>query len=191
MASHLVVDNYDSFTYNLVHILEDILQEDVDVCRVDGVNFDSLKSYDSVVLSPGPGLPNESKNLLPLVERLLELEKKILGVCLGMQALAMATGMELKNLNDVHHGVSHELINPDFTTQLYREIKSPLMVGRYHSWVVDESSMKNDWLITAKDTDGEIMSMENTKYKFFAIQYHPESVLTPQGRKILENYIAA
>jgi len=191
MATHLVVDNYDSFTYNLVHILEDILQEDLDVLRVDEVDINSLTYYDSVILSPGPGLPNELKNLMPVVERLLILEKKTLGVCLGMQALALAAGMKLKNLNDAHHGVSHELINPNSNTLLYQNIELPLMVGRYHSWVVDESSMKNDWLATAKDIQGEIMSMEHAKAKFYAIQYHPESVLTPQGRKILENYLRA
>lgn len=191
MASHLVVDNYDSFTYNLVHILEDILQEDLDVLRVDEVDINSLVNYDSVILSPGPGLPDESKNLMPIAKNLLSLKKKTLGVCLGMQALALATGMKLKNLNDVHHGVSHELINPNLGTQLYRDIESPLMVGRYHSWVVDESSIKDGWLVTAKDAEGEIMSMEHAGSKFFAIQYHPESVLTPQGRKILRNYLDA
>jgi anthranilate synthase component 2 len=191
MASHLVVDNYDSFTYNLVHILEDILQDDLDVLRVDEVDVESLVNYDSVILSPGPGLPDESKNLMPIVENLLTLKKKTLGVCLGMQALALATGMKLKNLNDAHHGVSHELINPSLSARLYRDLESPLMVGRYHSWVVDETSMKDDWLVTAKDAQGEIMSMEHSNAKLFAIQYHPESVLTPQGRKILANYLAA
>ncbi len=191
MAAHLVVDNYDSFTYNLVHILEDILQEDLDVLRVDEVDINSLANYDSVILSPGPGLPNESPNLLPIVENLLSSQKKTLGVCLGMQALALATGMNLKNLDAVHHGVSHELINPNLSTRLYRDLESPLLVGRYHSWVVDQSSLKNDWIVTAHDNGGEIMSLEHKKNKFFAIQYHPESVLTPQGRKILANYLAA
>lgn len=191
MASHLVVDNYDSFTYNLVHILEDILREELDVLRVDEVELGSLTNYESVILSPGPGLPNESKNLLPIVENLLAIEKKTLGVCLGMQALAVASGMKLKNLSNVHHGVSHELINPNTDTPLYRNIELPLMVGRYHSWVVDELSLNDDWLVTAKDSQGEIMSMERRKGKFFAIQYHPESVLTPQGRTILSNYILA
>jgi len=191
MASHLVVDNYDSFTYNLVHILEDILQENIDVLRVDEVDIDSLVNYESVILSPGSGLPDESKNLMPIVENLIVINKKTLGVCLGMQALALASGCKLKNLNDVHHGVSHELINPNLDTLLYRDIELPLMVGRYHSWVVDESTLKDDWIITSKDSQGEIMSMEDKKGKFFAIQFHPESVLTPQGRKILRNYLSA
>lgn len=191
MASHLVVDNYDSFTYNLVHILEDLLQEDIDVIRVDEVEIGCLSNYTSVVLSPGPGLPEESKNLMPIVTELLTSGQKTLGVCLGMQALALGSNMKLKNLNDVHHGVSHELIKPKLNARLYSGIKLPLKVGRYHSWVIDEESMKGEWEITGRDGDGEIMSMEHRKQKFFAIQFHPESVLTPQGRTILKNYLEA
>jgi len=191
MASHLVVDNYDSFTYNLVHILEDLHSENIDVIRVDDVDLSTLKQYRSVILSPGPGLPDESKNLMPIVKTLLESGQKTLGVCLGMQALALASGMKLKNLEEVHHGVSHEMIKPSMDARLYQNIEIPLMVGRYHSWVIDENTLTKDWLITAKDASGEIMSMEHVRKKLFAIQYHPESVLTPQGRKILNNYLNA
>jgi len=191
MASHLVVDNYDSFTYNLVHILEDLHSENLDVIRVDDVDLSTLKQYRSVILSPGPGLPDESKNLMPIVKTLLESGQKTLGVCLGMQALALASGMKLKNLEEVHHGVSHEMIKPSMDARLYQNIEIPFMVGRYHSWVIDENTLTKDWLITAKDASGEIMSMEHVRKKLFAIQYHPESVLTPQGRKILNNYLNA
>jgi len=191
MAAHLVIDNYDSFTYNLVHILEYLLQEDVDVFRVDDVDENSISQYKSVVISPGPGLPDESKNLMPLVKELLKNGQKTLGVCLGMQALAIADGMSLKNLHDVHHGVSHQLIEPDNKAKLYANVELPLMVGRYHSWVVEEKSMKKDWKVTGRDAQGEIMSMEHKEKNFFAIQFHPESVLTPQGRKILQNYLEA
>jgi len=191
MASHLVVDNYDSFTYNLVHILEDLLQEDLEVKRVDDVDPNTLHQYRSVVLSPGPGLPEESRNLMPIVEKLLDSGQKTLGVCLGMQALALAGGMKLKNLKDVHHGVSHQLIKPEPSARLYADIAQPLMVGRYHSWVIDENTMTDEWMVTGRDSDGEIMSMEHRFKKLYAIQFHPESVLTPQGRSIIGNYLRA
>lgn len=188
MASHLVIDNYDSFTYNLVHILEGILNEDLDVFRVDEVQLDHLDSYQTVIISPGPGLPSDSDYLIPIVRKLFENRQKVLGVCLGMQAMANADGAELKNLDRVHHGVSHKIFNLD--SIIYKGLEEPVKVGRYHSWVVNEENLNLKWKVTSRDQNGEVMSMEHKTLPFYGIQFHPESVLSPDGRKILANFLA-
>ncbi|MCA1762027.1 MAG: aminodeoxychorismate/anthranilate synthase component II [Flavobacteriales bacterium] len=186
----LVVDNYDSFTYNLAHILESILNDDVDVMRVDRVKPESLAKYDAIIFSPGPGLPSESANLLRLVGKAVENELKILGVCLGHQALAECEGRPLQNLPEVYHGVSHE-ISISGNSILYRGIPEKIFTGRYHSWAVDAQSLSAHWLVTATDEKGLVMSMEHRTKPIFGIQYHPESVLTPLGPAILENFLKA
>lgn len=187
----LVVDNYDSFTYNLVHILESILNDDVDVKRVDQVNSDHLSAYDAIIFSPGPGLPSESANLLSLVRAAVANNQKVLGVCLGHQALAECEGKRLQNLPEVYHGVSHEITITNSGSQLYRGVPEKIFTGRYHSWAVDEESLSSHWKVTATDEKGLVMSMEHKTKPIYGIQYHPESVLTPLGSAILENFLKA
>lgn len=188
-AKTLIVDNYDSFTFNLVHIIEAILDEDVVVKRVDDVEPSEIAGYTNIVFSPGPGLPDESPNLLNILRESIRLEKRILGVCLGLQALAVADGGELKNLESVHHGVSEQILvlHPD--SILFKHCSANPFIGRYHSWVINEESLPTSWTITSRDKQGEVMSIEHCEKPFFGIQFHPESVLTPEGRVILEGFL--
>jgi len=188
MSRILVVDNYDSFTFNLVHSLEAIADEDVDVRRNDEISADYLKNYEYIVFSPGPGLPEEATNLLDLIAASLLLEKKVLGVCLGHQALTTATGGKLKNLDEVHHGVSHNL-KVEIPVPLFIELPAHFKVGRYHSWVVDESHLSDDWLVTCRDEQDEVMGINHKILPVFGIQFHPESVLSPHGKSILRNFL--
>lgn len=184
----LVVDNYDSFTFNLVHYLEDIIQKEVNILRVDDAREADILSHDVIVFSPGPGLPHEFDNLLPLVHYAINAEKRILGVCLGHQALAVATGGSLKNLDTVYHGVSHP-ISVLGSPQIFRGFSLNIMVGRYHSWVVESDTLSKDWRVTATDSEGETMAMEHANGRFCGIQFHPESVLTPDGKDMLRNFL--
>lgn len=185
----LIVDNYDSFTFNLVHIVEAILDADVVVKRVDEIVLAELASYHNIIFSPGPGLPGESPNLLNLIRESMRLEKRILGVCLGLQALAEAEGAELKNLETVHHGVSEQIYVLHPTSILYQNCSSEPFIGRYHSWVVNGEKLPDSWIITSRDKQGEVMSMEHIEKPFYGIQFHPESVLTPEGRAILKGFL--
>jgi anthranilate synthase component 2 len=189
MGRTLVVDNYDSFTFNLVHIVEQILDNHVDVRRNDEILPGQIAGYQSVIFSPGPGLPSESKGLMALVRAALEAECKVLGVCLGHQALAVATGGGLKNLKEVHHGVSLPMQILQEDQILFKGLGPGLLAGRYHSWVVDEASLSEDWIVTSRDGEGEVMAMRHTRLPVFGIQFHPESVLTPDGPEILRNFL--
>ncbi len=187
MRRILIVDNYDSFTFNLVHAIEAVLGQEVEVKRVNEILLEDLPNFDILVFSPGPGLPSESPNLIPLITEAMRLNRRILGVCLGMQALAVADGGGLKNLERVHHGVSMPMVLSEEKSQLFQNCGFTIEVGRYHSWVIEESRLSPNWKITSRDSEGEIMSMEHSEKPFFGIQFHPESVLTPEGRKILGN----
>ncbi|NEN21913.1 aminodeoxychorismate/anthranilate synthase component II [Cryomorpha ignava] len=185
----LIVDNYDSFTFNLLHIIEAILNEDVEVKRVDEIDRQDLAAFHTIVFSPGPGLPDESTNLLNIMRESMRLEKRILGVCLGLQAMAVAEGAELKNLETVHHGVSEQIHISHPDSILYQNCSVDPFIGRYHSWVVNEEKLPTCWIITSRDKHGEVMSMEHSTKPFYGIQFHPESVLTPEGRAILKGFI--
>lgn len=185
----LIIDNYDSFTFNLVHIIEGILNADVVVKRVDAVDSDDLKSFRNIVFSPGPGLPQESPNLLNLIRAALQLDKRVLGVCLGLQAMAVAEGADLKNLEIVHHGVSEQIHISHPESILFQNCSINPFIGRYHSWVVNAEKLPQCWIITSRDKAGEVMSVEHREKPFYGIQFHPESVLTPEGRIILEGFL--
>lgn len=184
----LIVDNYDSFTFNLVHLIEAILDEEVVVKRVDDIALSEIANYQNIIFSPGPGLPDESPNLLNLVRESMRLNKRVLGVCLGLQAMAMAEGAELKNLKLVHHGVSHPINILCAESHLFQKCSMQPMVGRYHSWVIEEAKLPDHWIITSRDDAGEVMSIEHKEQSFYGIQFHPESVLTPEGYKMLNNF---
>jgi anthranilate synthase component 2 len=184
----LVFDNYDSFTYNLVQLIKEIAPKAiVEVFRNDEIALEEIKNYDKILLSPGPGLPAESGLLLPLIKEYAS-TKSIFGVCLGQQAIGESFGGKLTNLSQVYHGIatSIHLTNP---SDLFEGLPAQLEVGRYHSWVVDEKDFPSDLIITSKDDKGYIMSLEHTTYDVKGVQFHPESVLTPNGAKILTNWL--
>ena len=188
----LVFDNYDSFTYNLVHLVEKIMHQKVDVFRNDQIALEKVKEYDKIILSPGPGIPEEAGLLLPLIKEYAP-TKSILGVCLGHQAIGEAFGGKLTNLSTVYHGVATEIEvrsqRPEVRSQLFNGLPDRFEVGRYHSWVVDKKYFPADLEITAEDDNGFIMALQHKKYDVQGVQFHPESVLTPDGEKILRNWL--
>ena len=182
----LVIDNYDSFTYNLVHYLQDF-NCDITVKRNDEIRLDEVEEFDKILLSPGPGIPDEAGLLKPIIKKYSP-TKSILGICLGQQAIAEVFGGKIENLKKVYHGVSTKikLINND--PVLYKDIPNSFEVGRYHSWIVSQD-LPDDLLATSIDKKGEIMSLKHIIYDVRAVQYHPESILTPEGKKILKNWV--
>ena len=182
----LVIDNYDSFTYNLVHYLED-LNCDVTVYRNDEFDLEEIESFDKIVLSPGPGIPDEA-GLLKDVIKTYASTKSILGICLGQQAIGEVFGASLINLEKVYHGVATKIVITENDT-LFIEIPTEIEVGRYHSWVIDKNTFPDDLIVTSKDENGEIMSIKHRTLDIKAVQFHPESILTPFGKKMLENWL--
>ncbi|UOK41385.1 MULTISPECIES: anthranilate synthase component II [Flavobacterium] len=187
MKKIVVIDNYDSFTYNLVHYLED-LNCKVTVFRNDEFYIDELKDFDKILLSPGPGIPDEA-GLLKEVIKTYAPTKSILGVCLGQQAIGEVFGGSLTNLEKVYHGVSTKVKITVPDEILYQGLPNEIEVGRYHSWVVNTSDFPDVLEVTSTDENGEIMSLRHKTYNVRGVQYHPESVLTPNGKKILENWV--
>ncbi|MEQ1625188.1 MAG: aminodeoxychorismate/anthranilate synthase component II [Sediminibacterium sp.] len=187
----LVFDNYDSFTYNLVHLVEQITGNKVDVYRNDELPLEKVKDYDKILLSPGPGVPSEAGLLLPLIKEYAA-TKSILGVCLGHQAIGEAFGGTLTNLSTVYHGIAtpvQQLANEGKHSRLFEGLAEEFVVGRYHSWVVDQQNFPSDLQITAKEEHGYIMALEHKTYDVQGVQFHPESILTPDGAIILKNWL--
>jgi len=183
----LLLDNYDSFTYNLLHILKEF-NADVEVHRNDKISLDEVERFDKILLSPGPGIPNEAGILLPLIKRFAP-TKSILGVCLGEQAIGEAFGAKLINLTDVHHGVCSDIRVIDKDEPLFNGLTSGFRAGRYHSWAVSREELPECLIITAEDMEEkQIMAIRHKEYDVRGIQFHPESVLTPMGKKIIENW---
>lgn len=184
----LVFDNYDSFTYNLVHLVEKILPVKVDVFRNDEIPLEKIKEYDKIILSPGPGVPAEAGLLLPLIREYAS-SKSILGVCLGHQAIGEAFGGELINLSKVYHGVSTPCRIVKTSEDLFQGLPSEIEIGRYHSWIVSKEKLPEVLEVTAEDENGYIMGLRHTTYDVQGVQFHPESVLTPHGEAILKNWL--
>lgn len=183
----LLFDNYDSFTYNLLHILKEA-GADVEVHRNDKITLDEVDRFDKILLSPGPGIPSEAGVLLPLIERYAP-TKSILGVCLGEQAIAEVFGGKLINLTDVHHGICSD-IRVLKSDSLFDGLGTSFRAGRYHSWVVSKENFPECLEIIADDFDeGQIMALRHKTYDVKGIQFHPESVLTPEGKRIIENWL--
>lgn len=182
----LVIDNYDSFTYNLVHYLEDLNCE-VTVKRNDRLSIEEVEDYDKIVLSPGPGIPDEA-GLLKEIIKTYAPTKSILGVCLGQQAIAEVFGGTLINLKEVYHGVATPVKIIVDDEQLFSNMESSIEVGRYHSWVVNPN-LPEVLESTSIDDNGQIMSLRHRFYDVKGVQYHPESILTPHGKQLLENWI--
>ena len=185
MKKVFVIDNYDSFTYNLVHYLEE-LNCNVTVKRNDKFHLDELEDYPMILLSPGPGIPDESGLLKAAIRRFAP-TKKILGVCLGQQAIGEVFGAELINLDKVYHGIA-TMVKITRKDILFKNLPDSFEIGRYHSWVV-ATPLPKDLIATSFDEQGQLMSLCHEKYDVRAVQYHPESILTPNGKKILENWI--
>lgn len=184
----LVIDNYDSFTYNLVHYIEKFNSSLVEVYRNDELSLWQIKKYDKIVLSPGPGLPEEAGILMELIEKYAA-TKSILGVCLGHQAIAQVFGGKLINLNRVYHGVSSTIKILNNKEPLFNGLPKQFRVGRYHSWIVAKENLPDCFEITSVDEDGQIMSISHKKYNLKGVQFHPESVLTEYGEKIIYNWL--
>jgi anthranilate synthase component 2 len=183
----LVFDNYDSFTYNLVHLVEKITNQKVTVVRNDQITLEEVAEYDKIILSPGPGIPSEAGLLLPLIKQYAA-SKSILGVCLGHQAIGEAFGATLENLTTVYHGVATPIII-DNTNYLFNGLADSVEVGRYHSWVIANKDLPNELKVTATDENGLIMAIEHTVYDVCGVQFHPESVLTPSGETVIKNWL--
>ena len=184
----LVLDNYDSFTYNLVYILR-ALGTRPDVIRNDRIALESIGQYDKIMLSPGPGIPAEA-GIMQDVVRAYGPSKSILGICLGHQGIGEVYGATLENLGDVLHGVAHRATITDPSEPLFRDVPPELTVGRYHSWTVVPDSMPNNLRITAVDEQGRVMGLSHNQYDVRGLQFHPESVLTENGVKMIQNWLA-
>jgi anthranilate synthase component 2 len=207
----LVFDNYDSFTYNLVHLVEKIMRQKVDVYRNDQVPMEKVKEYDKIILSPGPGLPEEAGLLLPLIKEYAS-SKSILGVCLGHQAIGEAFGGKLVNLSEVYHGVatpvrvvsressnvsressdvngSNSRLTSHVSRGLFENLPEIFEAGRYHSWIVSDENFPEELEVTARDENNFIMALQHKTYDVQGVQFHPESVLTPRGEDILKNWL--
>ena len=187
-----LLDNYDSFTYNLVHALSSLTGEAVTVQLNDEVDFDEVATHDRIILSPGPGLPSQAGRMRDLIDR-FSLSHPILGVCLGHQALAEYFGATLLNLPTVHHGVAHTLtqVRALNSSRLFKGLPETLEVGLYHSWAVEEASLPASLRVTARNEQGVIMALEHQNLDICGVQFHPESVLTPQGKAILSNWLSS
>jgi anthranilate synthase component II len=183
----LVFDNYDSFTYNLVHLVEKITDIKPDVFRNNEITLDAVGAYDAIILSPGPGIPNEAGLLLPLIKQYAS-SKKILGVCLGHQAIGEAFGASLINLEQVYHGVATTMKQTANQSVLFNGLPTEFEAGRYHSWIIDAATLSTDFEVTAVDENNFIMAMQHKQYNLQSVQFHPESVLTPQGEQMLRNW---
>ncbi|WP_299129960.1 aminodeoxychorismate/anthranilate synthase component II [uncultured Winogradskyella sp.] len=186
MKKVLVIDNYDSFTYNLVHYLED-LDCEVTVKRNDKLTLEEVDAFDKIVLSPGPGIPDEAGLLKAIIAKYAP-TKSILGVCLGQQAIGEVFGGTLENLDTVYHGVATTITLSVKDESLFSGLGTTFEVGRYHSWVVS-TDLPESLEATSFDSNGQIMSLRHKEYDVKGVQYHPESVLTPNGKKILENWV--
>ena len=188
MTRILVFDNYDSFTYNLVHLVEKLLQERVDVVRNDAMPLEKVAGYDKIILSPGPGIPSEAGQLLPLIKEYAA-SKSILGVCLGHQAIGETFGGKLVNLSTVYHGVATP-VKVLRQVGVFKGMPESLEVGRYHSWVLSDEGFPEELEITARDDNGYIMGLRHRKFDVQGVQFHPESVLTPAGEQLMKNWLA-
>ena len=187
MMKLLVLDNYDSFTYNLVHLIDKIAKVDIDVFRNDKISVDRIAEYDKVVLSPGPGIPEEAGILKEVISKQYK-QVPMLGVCLGHQAIGEVFGGKLVNLDRVHHGVATEIemVKDDY---LFTGLPKSFMVGRYHSWVIDSLGEDSGFEITAVDGNGEIMAIAHKEYDIRGVQFHPESILTEYGEELMSNWL--
>lgn len=185
----LIIDNYDSFTYNLVHLVEKVSNIPYDVFRNDKISIDEINNYSKILLSPGPGLPKDA-GIMPELLKKYSSSKSIFGVCLGLQAIGENFGSKLKNLETVFHGIATpiEIVSED---KIFENCPKQINVGRYHSWVVDNSGLSMDLIVTAVDEDNNIMALKHKTLDVRGVQFHPESILSENGELIISNWLRA
>lgn len=184
----LILDNYDSFTYNLVHLIEKVSDISFDVIRNDKIRIDEINQYQKIVLSPGPGLPKDA-GIMPELLKTYASQKSILGVCLGMQAIGEHFGGKLENLHEVCHGQSKPIYIKN-NDSLYTNCPESFNVGRYHSWVLSKRSFPSELQVTSVDENGNIMSIAHKTLNIKGVQFHPESILSEYGEKIIKNWLS-
>ena len=184
----IIIDNYDSFTYNLVHIVEEILESKVTVVRNDKFDLEDLMSYEYIILSPGPGVPDEA-GLLKEVIKTYGSKKKIFGVCLGLQAIGEVYGAKLRNLDKVQHGQRTIMHQTDIKSPLFENVPQSFYAGRYHSWVIDKTSDTSALEITSVGENKEIMAAQHKEYRVYGVQFHPESIMTDEGKLMISNFL--
>jgi len=184
----LVIDNYDSFTYNLVHVIKKITGDTVSVVRNDEITLEEVEEYDKIVLSPGPGIPDEAGILKPLIREYAS-RKSILGVCLGHQAIAEVFGARLYNMKEVIHGMATPVNVVSRSSSLYNGVPDIFEAGRYHSWIVDSNNLPGCLEVTGVDGENRMMSLRHREYDVQGVQFHPESVLTPYGERMIGNWM--
>lgn len=187
MMKLLILNNYDSFTYNLVHLVEKHSAIPFEVHNNDTITVEEACRYQKILLSPGPGLPSEA-GIMPQLLKAVNTSVPILGVCLGMQAMGEASGAALKNLDDVFHGVATDIV-VDPSERLFKNCPRRFKAGRYHSWVIDEARMSSDLIVTARDNHNLIMAIRHQRYNWCGVQFHPESILSEYGDQIISNWL--
>ena len=188
MSKTIIIDNYDSFTYNLVQIVNEIQDEEVTVRRNNETTIEEVATFDHIILSPGPGLPEEAGLLKDIIKELGSTHK-ILGVCLGLQAIGEVYGAKLKNLDRVFHGIQSEFVQSENISLIFKGVSLIFQAGRYHSWVVDKETISDDLIVTARGEFGEIMAAQHKTHQVYGVQFHPESIMTPEGSKMVENFL--
>ena len=188
----LVIDNYDSFTFNLVQLANSITRNKATIWQNDQIEFAQMHNFDKIILSPGPGIPSEAGLLVPFIKEFAS-SKSILGVCLGHQAIGEAFGACLTNLDTVHHGISSSIKvfhkNNLFNNDLFHHLPGVIDVGRYHSWAIDKNTLSQDFTITAEDENGILMAMQHNRFDIQGVQFHPESIMTPLGDQMIRNWL--
>ena len=189
MSKVLLIDNYDSFTYNLYHYLQEFTSKEIVVMRNDEINFEFVEQVDKVVISPGPGLPEDAGQLMDFLDK-YSTKKEILGICLGQQAIAMHFGMRLINLKEVVHGQSKKITILNQKENLFKGLPKAINVGRYHSWVIEKESLSEEFIVSSIDELSNIMSIQHKTLPIEAVQFHPESVLTEHGKEMVRNWIS-
>ena len=186
----LILDNYDSFTYNLVHMVEKITGTYPDVFRNDEISIEAVGKYDIIMLSPGPGIPDEAGILKEVIATYAG-KKPIFGVCLGLQAITEVFGGKIINLDEVFHGVATEMKVIDTNAAIFKDIPETFLAARYHSWLATDIDFPAELVVTARDEDGGIQAIEHKRFDISAVQFHPESILTEVGEQIVRNFIEA
>ena len=184
-----IIDNYDSFTFNLVHIVNELTGQSTYVVKNDEVDFDHLNSFEHIILSPGPGIPDEAGLLKDAIRHFYP-SKKILGVCLGLQAMGEVFGARLLNLNDVYHGMRTLMHKTDISSPIFDAIPDTFYAGRYHSWVIDSESDLSQIQVTAVDDQGQIMAIQHADLPLYGVQFHPESIMTDHGSQMIKNFLS-
>jgi anthranilate synthase component 2 len=188
MAKILLIDNYDSFTYNLYQLVKQVSDDEIQVYRNDKISVEDCAQYDKIILSPGPGLPDEAGNLKAIIKEYAD-KKPIFGVCLGQQAIGEVFGGKLKNLSRVYHGIRSEFKTIDSKSNMFNNMPTSFYAGRYHSWVIDKNTLPDCLEVTCQDEDGEIMGIAHKEFKVRAVQFHPESVMTQYGKEMMQNFL--